>query len=150
MIGENIRELRKNANMNQEQLAEKLNITRQTVSNWESGISIPDYYQSKRLADIFHTSIDALDGNININYQFNEEEIWEDTKKELKSKLISIEYSVWIEKLEFHSLSNSTLTLKSNLVIKQFLSQKYYELILSTFNKRLKNIIITNIEIIEI
>lgn len=39
MIEENIRRLRKNAKMSQEDLAEKLSVVRQTVSKWERGVS---------------------------------------------------------------------------------------------------------------
>lgn len=42
MIGEKIAELRKQNNMSQEELAEKLGISRQSVSKWESGQSLPD------------------------------------------------------------------------------------------------------------
>lgn len=38
-LGKKIIEMRKNAKLSQEQLAEKLNVTRQTISNWENGIS---------------------------------------------------------------------------------------------------------------
>lgn len=39
MIEENIRRLRKNAKMSQEDLAEKLSVVRQTISKWERGVS---------------------------------------------------------------------------------------------------------------
>ena len=41
-LSERLRQLRKNAGLSQEQLAEKLDISRQSVSKWESGASIPD------------------------------------------------------------------------------------------------------------
>ncbi len=41
-LGENIRNLRKGHNLSQEELAEKINVSRQAVSKWESNLSYPD------------------------------------------------------------------------------------------------------------
>ena len=41
-VGENIKNIRKKNNITQEELAEKLNVTRQAVSNWENGKTEPD------------------------------------------------------------------------------------------------------------
>ena len=42
MLGENIYNLRKENKLSQEQLAEKINVTRQTISNWELGETSPN------------------------------------------------------------------------------------------------------------
>ena len=60
MIGEKIAELRRQNNMSQEELAEKLGISRQSVSKWESGQSLPDIEKLPVLSDLFHVSIDYL------------------------------------------------------------------------------------------
>ena len=52
-IGQNILNLRKGANLSQEQLAEKMGVTRQTISNWELDESSPDLKQGKELSKIF-------------------------------------------------------------------------------------------------
>ena len=62
-IGNKIFELRKSAKMSQEQLAEKLNVTRQTISNWELGQTLPDIAQAKEIARIFSISLDELTDN---------------------------------------------------------------------------------------
>lgn len=62
-FGNKIYELRKNLNLSQEQLAEKLNVTRQTISNWELGQTVPDIYQAIELSKIFSTSLDELTDN---------------------------------------------------------------------------------------
>lgn len=62
-IGNKIYELRKNAKLSQEQLAEKVNVTRQTISNWELGQTIPDISQAKEISKIFSISIDELADN---------------------------------------------------------------------------------------
>lgn len=59
-IGNNLRELRNKNNLSQEDVAERLGVSRQTVSKWELDESIPDIYQSKRLAAIYKVSLDKL------------------------------------------------------------------------------------------
>ena len=64
-IGNKIFELRKKACLSQEQLAEKLNVTRQTISKWELDETKPDIEQAKILSQIFNISLDELvDNNI--------------------------------------------------------------------------------------
>ena len=60
MIGQRILELRKQNGMSQEQLAEKLQVTRQTISKWESDKSIPDVTILITLSEIFGVSLDFL------------------------------------------------------------------------------------------
>lgn len=49
--------------LSQEGLAEKLNVTRQTVSNWELGQTTPDIQQAKNISKIFKISLDDLTDN---------------------------------------------------------------------------------------
>ncbi len=62
-IGNKIFELRKKNNFSQEQLAEKMEITRQTISKWELGETSPDLKQAKELSKIFNISLDELVNN---------------------------------------------------------------------------------------
>ncbi|WCR25074.1 helix-turn-helix transcriptional regulator [Paenibacillus thiaminolyticus] len=64
MIGMNIRVLRKKHKMSQEQLAEKVNVSRQTVAKWENGDAFPDIFKCKLLADIFQVTLDQLSRNM--------------------------------------------------------------------------------------
>jgi len=57
---ENLVHLRKKANLSQEQLAESLNVTRQAISKWESGLSTPDVDKLLQLSDIFQVPLDQL------------------------------------------------------------------------------------------
>lgn len=59
-LSKKIYRLRKLAGMTQEQLAEKLNISRQTLSKWENGTGIPDVESVVRLSVLFHTSLEEL------------------------------------------------------------------------------------------
>lgn len=63
-FNENLKYLRKRERITQEQLAEKLNVSRQAVTKWESGQSLPDIENLKEIAYIFSVSIDSLVGDI--------------------------------------------------------------------------------------
>lgn len=67
MIGDNIVELRKYNNMSQEELAEKLGVSRQTLSKYEIGESVPDIEKCAILAEIFGITLDDL-----VNYKKEE------------------------------------------------------------------------------
>ena len=60
IIAQNIAELRRNNNMTQIELAEKLNYSDKAISKWERGESIPDVAVLKNIADIFLVSVDYL------------------------------------------------------------------------------------------
>ena len=62
-LGKKILELRKKENLSQEQLAEKMNVTRQTISKWELNETTPDIKQAKELSKIFKISLDELTNN---------------------------------------------------------------------------------------
>ncbi len=65
MLGEKIISERKKCKLSQEDLAEKLGITRQTISNWELNETSPDLKQASKLCDIFNLSLDELTGKEN-------------------------------------------------------------------------------------
>lgn len=60
MFKDNLVQMRKLLQLTQEDLAEKLGVTRQSVAKWEAGESIPDLDKCKQLADIFGVSLDDL------------------------------------------------------------------------------------------
>ena len=60
MLGDNIRKYRKLNNMSQDELAEKLNVTRQSVSLWENGQTQPSLENIVALAKLFEVSTDEL------------------------------------------------------------------------------------------
>lgn len=59
-LGENILRLRKNAKLSQEMLAEKIGVSRQTISNWELGETSPNPEQLKLLSKTLKVSVDEL------------------------------------------------------------------------------------------
>lgn len=62
-IGNKILELRKKNNLSQEALAEKIGVSRQTISKWELGETSPDIKQAKELSKVFNVSLDELTDN---------------------------------------------------------------------------------------
>lgn len=64
MFHDNLLQLRKSKGMSQEELAEQLEVSRQTLSKWETGESLPDIEKCTKLADLFEVSLDDL-----VNYE---------------------------------------------------------------------------------
>ena len=75
-------ELRKKSGLSQEQLADKLDVTRQTISKWELGQTSPDIDKLTKISKIFNVNMDELVGGEVIK----EEEIFNGEKQEKKDK----------------------------------------------------------------
>ena len=60
MIGKNIQAFRKQRDLTQEALAEKVGVARQTIVKWEGGESVPDLEMAERLASALEVSLDDL------------------------------------------------------------------------------------------
>ncbi len=61
-VGPRIRACREKAGLSQAQLAEAIFATRQTVGNWERGVTLPEIHSLQLLADVFGTTVDELLG----------------------------------------------------------------------------------------
>lgn len=98
-IGRFIAECRKNVNITQVQLAEKLGITDKAVSKWERGLSMPDTAIMLQLCDILGISVnELLNGeiiNMNNENQKNEQLLLE-MAKEIEKKNKTIWSSMWL------------------------------------------------------
>ena len=60
VINEMLKEVRENAGLTQEQFAEKLAISRQAVSKWERGVTMPDIENLMYISNIFNVSLDTI------------------------------------------------------------------------------------------
>ncbi len=60
MLGNSLYNARKKSGLSQENVAEKLGVTRQTVSKWETNETLPDIRQAKQLAVLYHITLDQL------------------------------------------------------------------------------------------
>lgn len=84
-IGNFLRELRKKKGLTQEQLAEKFNVARRTVSRWETGNNMPDLDILIELSDYYEVDLREL---------LNGERTYEKMDKELKETVLEVaEYS---------------------------------------------------------
>ena len=59
-FGQKLKEIRKNEGLSQEQLAEKIGVSRQAITKWETGRGLPDIENMMILAEIFKTTLDEL------------------------------------------------------------------------------------------
>ena len=70
------RQLREESKLTQIQLAEKLEISKGTIGNYESGIRMPRFVDLERIADFFNVDIDYLLGRTNYRPEYSLEEEW--------------------------------------------------------------------------
>ena len=98
-IGRFIAERRKNANLTQMQLAEKLGITDKAISKWERGIAMPDTSIMLELCDILGINVNELlcgeKIEMNNNDQKNEQVLL-DMAKEIEKKNKTVWKSMWV------------------------------------------------------
>ncbi|MDY4545048.1 MAG: helix-turn-helix domain-containing protein [Bacilli bacterium] len=87
-IGKFICELRKEKNMTQQELADKLNVTDRAVSHWENGRRLPDYSLLSELCEVLSVSINELFLGERIS-----NEKYKEKAEENMSKLIKDNYS---------------------------------------------------------
>ena len=59
-LGNSLFHARKKRGLSQEEVAQKIGVSRQTISKWETNETIPDIYQSKKMAKIYNVSLDEL------------------------------------------------------------------------------------------
>lgn len=89
-LGQNILEFRKKKGFSQEQLGEKVNVTRQTISNWELGETAPNPEQLKSLSKILNVSVDELIDNDLENVILSKVKITENQTRTIKKILKGI------------------------------------------------------------
>lgn len=141
-IAENIKNLRKNRSLTQEQLAEALGVTMGAVYKWEAGLSMPEIKLLMEIADLFGVSVDALLGyeqqNNNIEnivarikqymLEKNFEEAITESRKALKKYPNSFDIvyiSALMYQLEFTEDKNENAIEKSNELFRQTISLLY-------------------------
>lgn len=84
-IGNNLFQARKKSRLSQETVAEKLGVSRQTISKWETNETLPDIYQSKKLSKLYNLTLDKL---IEFDTDLEEiEEIIKNTDEEKEEKI---------------------------------------------------------------
>lgn len=84
-LGNNLFHARKRRGFSQEDVAQRLGVSRQTVSKWETGETVPDIHQSKKMAALYNISLDEL---IDFDLDIREiQETIERTSRETEAKI---------------------------------------------------------------
>lgn len=84
-LGNNLFQARKKVGLSQETVAEKLGVSRQTISKWETDETVPDIYQAKRLSKLYNLTLDEL---IEFDVDVKEiEEVIKNTNEEKEAKI---------------------------------------------------------------
>ncbi len=84
-LGNSLFHARKKSGLSQEEVAEKLGVSRQTISKWELNETLPDIRQSKRLSNLYHVTLDEL---IEFDIDVKEiEQIIENTSEKTEQKI---------------------------------------------------------------
>lgn len=103
-LGERLFELRKAKNLTQDDMAEKLNVTRQTVSKWETNQSTPDFDKIMPLCELFGIGVEELlTGKKPEESQEKKEEkvLTRQEVKERSAKVVSISIFIYIAAVAF-------------------------------------------------
>ncbi len=121
-IGNQLYELRKKKNLSQEEVAEKLNVTRQTISKWETDQSMPDLDKIVPLCELYGISADALlKGTVDVKQrEINSFETDGQLRKE-KAKVISISVFLYFLSIIWIIVSESLEGINENAQVGVFL-----------------------------
>lgn len=93
-LGENLFQARKKKGLSQEAVAEKLGVSRQTISKWETDETLPDIRQAKKLAVLYGLTMDEL-----IEFDADVQEIQEVINKTTQETVDKINWTkMWAEK----------------------------------------------------
>lgn len=109
MLKDNLKTLRKNKGLSQEELSVKLHVVRQTISKWESGLSVPDTEMLLNISEIFATPVREILG----------ESIEEKEKQDLK--VISEKLEVINEQLSMKQKQKKKMIVNTLIIVDVFL-----------------------------
>lgn len=115
-LGQNLQFLRKKQNMTQEQLAEALDVSRQSVSKWESDTTYPETDKLLQLADLFHCSLDDLMRN-DVSSQYVEDKNHYDEFMNQFSKRITLGVGLILSGVTIMMLLSAVLPQSQNFDI---------------------------------
>lgn len=108
-LGNNFYTARKKQGLSQEEVAEKLGVSRQTISKWELDETLPDINQSKKLAAVYKVSLDEL-----IEFDPDLNDIKEVIAKTSEEKQQKIDWTtVWSEKYPVLATYQKTVHVKT-------------------------------------
>ena len=119
-LGSSLYHARKKSGLSQENVAEKLGVSRQTISKWETDETLPDIRQSKRLAVLYHMTLDEL-----IEYDFDEQQVQQmidSVSEEVQEKIVW--NKVWSKKYPVLVVYHKTVRIQEYApVLREMLTQ---------------------------
>ena len=113
-IGKNIAELRKNSNMTQEQLAEILGVSSQSVSKWENDTTMPDIMLLPTIAGCFNITVDELYGGIETKEKQKAID-YDDIPEMIYDTIIELTQRGWVDSTEGKDIDEENAKMKSYL-----------------------------------
>ena len=120
-LGERLYDLRKNKKLSQEEVADKLNVTRQTVSKWETDESKPDFDKIIPICELFGIdSKELLTGEKELTIEENKTKENKEIKKK-KALAISSAILLYFTAIVWILISEETFNLNDGLVVGVFL-----------------------------
>lgn len=121
-LGQRLIELRKEKHLSQEEVAEKLNVTRQTISKWETDQSMPDFDKILPLCELFEISTDELLTGRKEQSERQKEEII-DTRENKKKRTIGLVTGIMLYFLSivWILLSVTSLDKKPEIIVAIFM-----------------------------
>lgn len=143
-FSEKLENLRKSKGMSQEDLAQKLNVTRQTVSKWELDQTAPDMNKLIEISKLFEISLDELANNIETS---NSEKTYKESSVEKNNKKIAIR--IFIVGLIISLLLCGIGLIKQNDA-KKINEQRYneaYDLSVKNYNNAMDRVDQINVEL---
>ena len=107
-LGSSLYHARKKSGLTQENVAEKLGVSRQTISKWETDETLPDIRQSKGLAMLYHMTLDEL-----IEYNFDEQQAQQMIESVSEEAQARIDWNkVWSKKYPVLSTYHNTVRIQ--------------------------------------
>ena len=119
-FNEKLLELRKKEGLSQEELADKVDVSRQTVSKWEAGQTTPEMEKLLELSKLFNISLDELTGN-EVEKKDNNEEAKPTKKKHIILKVILVILAIY----GIISLLKFILLTRHHLIVDSFNEESY-------------------------
>lgn len=120
-IGEKILKLRKAKNYSQEEVANQLNVSRQTVSKWETNQSTPDFDKIVPLCELFGITTDELLRDISIEQEVKEEKSLDVSTKKKTALVVSVSVLLYFFSIIWIIVSTEVFRLPDGLCCGIFL-----------------------------
>ena len=129
-FGENLYNLRKKQKISQEKLAEKIGVSRQSVSKWENGTAYPEMNRIFELCKIFHCKLNDLVNDNILDFDSLDEEVKMSVvkfnkEKQKKLKIVSKTISICSRILQVITIIISAVMIMSMLFIPSIINNAY-------------------------